>query len=100
MNPISLGDLVTHCTHCGVRFRPAERALHSCEGEIKMRDVEIVRLRGLLARMHEAAALVVADARDQGRDDCMDDLVDEQFIETLRNALRTTAAIPKSTETP
>ncbi len=35
----------------------------------------------------EAALAVHHDARDQGRDDCMDDLVDEQHIERLRHAL-------------
>lgn len=35
----------------------------------------------------KAARAVVDNARDQGRDDCMDDLVDEQHVEQLRQAL-------------
>ena len=34
-----------------------------------------------------AAEALLMDARDQGRDDCMDDLVGEEYIERLRQAV-------------
>lgn len=41
-----------------------------------------------------AARELVADARDQHRDDCFDDLVDEQFVERLRKAIEAYAGDP------
>ena len=46
MNIPPLGAFVSNCGMCGCRFLSAERALHSCVGEIKARDFEIVRLTG------------------------------------------------------
>lgn len=40
-----------------------------------------------VADLERALRAIVDDARDQGRDDCMDDLVDEQFIEEARIVL-------------
>ena len=50
-------------------------------------EERIADLEAELMKLRAAAQAVVYDARDQGRDDCMDDLVDEEHIERLRAAL-------------
>jgi hypothetical protein len=55
----------TTCTFCGCWYLKEADALHSCEGEIKVRDVEIARLRNALENIRDGlssggAAVVIA----------------------------------------
>lgn len=65
-----MGAYVAICSMCGCRYLAAERELHDCSGEIKVRDIEIARLKAALEslRYDITATLDRRDPRDTTSD--------------------------------